>query len=128
MPTKANCWEYWRCERQEGGAKTGEFGVCPTSTEARLDGMHGGKNAGRSCWVIGGTFCQGAIQGSHAQKLITCLSCEFFLDVQQNEGEDFHMSAVLLEKLYGPKPKPEKPARHRVIPRRAPPSGSDPKG
>ena len=58
---KINCWEFKKCERQEDGEKTEDLGVCPASTETRLNGVHDGMNAGRSSspgclsWLIWGS-------------------------------------------------------------------------
>jgi len=79
---KVNCWEHMHCGRQPGGMKTQELGVCPVSTSKELNGAHGGTNAGRACWVIAGTLCNGKIQGSFAQKLSGCWRCEFFNTVK----------------------------------------------
>lgn len=49
---KINCWEFKKCGRESGGAHAYDFGVCPAATEKRLNGTHGGKNAGRACWVV----------------------------------------------------------------------------
>ena len=59
-----NCWEFKKCGRQPGGAKTQELGECPASTNVKADGMNSGKNGGRSCWAIAGTLCGGKVQGS----------------------------------------------------------------
>jgi hypothetical protein len=83
---KQNCWEFKKCERQPGGAKTAELGVCPAATEARLDGKNGGRNGGRACWVLAGTLCGGKVQGSYAQKTGNCMQCDFYKEVRQEEG------------------------------------------
>ncbi len=82
---KKNCWEHKNCGRQPGGAKTSELGVCPAATEEALDGSHGGKNAGRACWVVAGSLCGGKIQGTYAKKLLNCWRCEFMNKVKQEE-------------------------------------------
>lgn len=82
---KQNCWEFKSCGRQPGGVKSSEMGICPASTERVLDGIHGGKNAGRACWVVAGTFCGGALQGTEAQKKHNCWQCTFFQRVKQEE-------------------------------------------
>jgi hypothetical protein len=96
---KQNCWEFKRCGRQPGGAHAAEFGVCPASTEKRLNGVHGGRNAGRACWVVAGTFCRGEVQGEFAKKFRSCRNCEFYLKVKEEEGVDFILSPLLLAKL-----------------------------
>jgi len=82
---KKNCWEFKNCGRGPDGTNAEELGVCPAATEKRLDGIHGGKNGGRSCWVIAGTFCDGEVQGSFAGKYDCCQSCDFFKLVVQEE-------------------------------------------
>ena len=98
---KLNCWEFKKCGRESGGGKVRELGICPASTERLLDGMHHGENAGRSCWVVAGTFCGGAVQGSFAKKFENCEQCEFYAVVRKEEGLKFKMSTMLLVKLRG---------------------------
>lgn len=83
---KKNCWEHKNCGRESGGKKVGELGVCPASTETSVNGVNGGKNAGRVCWAVSGTFCGGKTQGTFAQKKMSCLTCEFYKDVRNEEG------------------------------------------
>ncbi|MBI5057832.1 MAG: hypothetical protein HZB61_14565 [Nitrospirae bacterium] len=85
---KLNCWEFKKCGREPGGVKSKEMGICPATTEASCSGMNAGKNAGRICWAIAGTFCGGKVQGDFAQKSVSCMSCEFFKSVKQEEGAD----------------------------------------
>ena len=111
MADKVNCWDHMKCGREEGGAQAQVLGVCPAASETRLHGTHGGVNGGRACWAVAGTFCKGPAQGDHAREIHTCVECGFFQLVQSQEGEGFHMSARLAEKLYGPTPKPPRPPR-----------------
>ena len=97
--SKTNCWEFKRCGRELNGKKTGELGVCPASTEKRLDGIHDGMNGGRTCWVVAGSMCNGKKQGSFAQKYADCRMCDFYMMVKQEEGLNLEMSIVLLNKL-----------------------------
>ena len=39
-------------------------GVCPAPTRIAVDGTNNGYNAGRICWAIAGTFCEGEVQGT----------------------------------------------------------------
>jgi hypothetical protein len=82
---KLNCWEHKKCGRQPGGSKVAELGVCPVTIYGELDGAHGGKNAGRSCWAIAGSLCGGKIQGTYAQKLNNCWRCDFMNAVKRAE-------------------------------------------
>ena len=75
-----------RCGRESGGANAAELGVCPAAGDGSYDGINCGKNAGRFCWAVAGTFCGGAIQGTFADKRESCLSCGFFNTVRAEEG------------------------------------------
>ncbi len=55
---KLNCWEMKNCGREPGGAHANNLGICSATVETRLDGIHDGRNAGRSCWVVAGTPCR----------------------------------------------------------------------
>ena len=87
------------CGREPGGKNVEILGVCPAATDERLNGLHGGKNAGRACWVIAGTFCEGKVQGTFAQKYKDCSQCDFFRQVKIEEGSDYQTSLVILKKL-----------------------------
>ncbi len=96
---KKNCWEFKKCGREPGGEKVKDLGVCAAATEKKLDGIHEGKNAGRTCWVVAGTLCKGEVQGTFAQKYKNCEKCEFYQEVRKEEGGKFMLSAILLNKL-----------------------------
>lgn len=86
---KKNCWEVKKCGRQVGGKHVGENGACPAATEFAHNGVNSGKNAGRICWAIVGTFCGRKVQGTFAEKELTCMACEFYKMVREEEGSDF---------------------------------------
>jgi len=96
---KKNCWEFKGCGREPGGTNVKALGVCPATTDARLDGVHGGKNAGRTCWVVAGTFCGGNVQGTFAQKFANCELCEFYQSVRKEEGHRYQYSISLIRML-----------------------------
>jgi predicted Ser/Thr protein kinase len=83
---KQNCWEYMKCGRQPGGDQSDELGICPAAADDSYDGINTGKNAGRFCWAVAGTFCGGKVQGTFADKRESCLSCGFFNKVRAEEG------------------------------------------
>lgn len=83
---KRNCWESKQCGREPGGAKAHEIGVCPAATETAADGIHGGRNGGRACWAVVGTFCGGRVQDTIVAKLHECVGCEFRHEVEAQEG------------------------------------------
>ncbi len=86
---KLNCWEFIKCGREPKGKKTKELGVCPAALDERLNGFHEGKNAGRVCWAIAGTFCEGKVHGIFAGKNNDCTVCDFFRQVKAEEGPNY---------------------------------------
>jgi len=94
---KLNCWEFKKCGRQSGGEKTHELGICPASTEKKLNGVHDGKNSGRACWVVAGTFCRGEVQGAFVAKSVNCIKCDFYQLVLDEENIKFVFSGHLLK-------------------------------
>ncbi|GAB4277827.1 MAG: hypothetical protein Kow0092_33620 [Deferrisomatales bacterium] len=83
---KLNCWEFKRCGRQPGGTRARELGVCPAATAAGSHGINGGIQAGRICWRVAGTLCEGTLQGTWAQKIGQCARCDFHRAVREEEG------------------------------------------
>lgn len=96
---KENCWEVKNCGREQNGANVVELGSCPAAINPHLDGVHGGKNGGRTCWVIAGTLCGGNIQGTFAAKEQNCLRCDFYKSIRDEEGVNFKLSGTLLKQL-----------------------------
>jgi predicted Ser/Thr protein kinase len=83
---KLNCWEVMMCGREPGGKKIAEDGVCPAAGDRSWDGINAGKCGGRICWAVAGTFCGGCTQGSYVEKRTSCLDCDFYQMVQEEEG------------------------------------------
>ncbi len=96
---KCNCWEFKKCGRELGGTHAFEIGVCPASTNVFFNGIHDGTNAGRSCWVIPETMCNGEIQGDFVQKARICSPCDFYASVKHDEGDQFRPTVALLKIL-----------------------------
>lgn len=96
---RTNCWEFKKCGREAGGAKAAEMGICRASADRRLDGVHHGGNAGRACWVVAGTLCNGTVQGTFAKKYDNCTRCDFYASVRADEDSSFVLSATLLSRL-----------------------------
>ena len=83
---KLNCWEILKCGREPNGINADELGVCPTSTDVTADGLNGGKNGGRICWAIAGSFCgQHEKAGTFARNKLSCMGCEVFQTVKNEE-------------------------------------------
>jgi CRP-like cAMP-binding protein len=81
-----NCWEVMMCGREKGGKNSAKDGVCPAAADQSFDGINSGKCGGRFCWAVAGTFCDGCVQGSFADKRPSCLNCDFYHMVQEEEG------------------------------------------
>ena len=97
--SKLNCWEFADCGRQPSGKRIADLGVCPVTKEVRLDGIHDGINAGRSCWVVSSTLCKGDVQGTFAKKFKNCEKCDFYQIVKKEEFPNFQLSALLMKKM-----------------------------
>jgi hypothetical protein len=82
---KLNCWEYKKCGRGPGGEKVKELGICPATTFTVTDGLNNGKNGGRVCWEVAGTYCIDTIKGIYAKNITSCSDCDFFEKVQDEE-------------------------------------------
>jgi two-component system NtrC family sensor kinase len=61
------CWEYMECGRNKDAATK-----CPAYP-----------NFGRICWAVAGTFCEGKVQGTFAQKCEDCRKCGFYETVEK---------------------------------------------
>ena len=97
--SKTNCWEFKSCGREQGGTRTGELGACPASTEKELDGVRGGQNAGRACWVVANSLCDGTVQGKITEKFGVCQECDFFMTVKLEEGANMEKLVTLLKRV-----------------------------
>lgn len=99
---KYNCWYFMKCGREPSGALVHQFGVCPASTEQRLDGVHDGKNAGRACWVVAGSYSeQKSFHCVFARIYKDCRKCEFYTLAMEEEGHTFIESEKLVERMQG---------------------------
>jgi hypothetical protein len=86
---KKNCWEVKDCGREPDGRNVPELGVCPAAEDSSSNGLNDGTNAGRICWAVAGTFCGGKKQGTFADKRLSCMGCEFYKMVTEEEGSSF---------------------------------------
>jgi hypothetical protein len=83
---KLNCWEIKKCGKEINGKNPEVSYACPAASDESSDGINGGKNAGRICWAVAGTFCDCETQGNLAQKIDSCMTCDFFKQVKSEEG------------------------------------------
>ena len=75
---KQNCWEYMKCGREPRGEKVAELGICRAAAEESFNGTNGGKNGGRVCFAVAGTFRLGEVCGTYAKKLASCEDCTYY--------------------------------------------------
>ncbi len=61
-PGEQKCWEYMKCGRDKDATTK-----CPAYPYF-----------GKVCWVVAGTFCEGKVQGTFAQKYEDCRKCDFY--------------------------------------------------
>lgn len=76
-----------------------QLGVCIAAVEIKADGLNGGKNAGRTCWAVAGTLCEGKVQGTFALKIKNCLYCDFYKLVLREEGRTFTITRDILSRI-----------------------------
>ena len=88
IPRTLNCWEYQKCGREPNGNRVDELGICPAAIDTSFDGINRGRNGGRVCWAIAGTYCEGEIQGAFADKRDSCVKCHFFKMVNSEDVAD----------------------------------------
>ncbi len=83
---KQNCWQIKHCGREQGGEKAEKLGVCPAAADTTYNGLNNGQNAGRICWATAGTMCDGAVNGIFAKNILSCMGCNVFKKIRQEEG------------------------------------------
>ncbi len=88
MLEKQNCWEYHNCGRETGGYEAGRYGVCSASISSECDGLNDGTYGGRICWATAGTFASGNVTGKYACEKFSCINCDFFKIVSDEQGEN----------------------------------------
>ncbi|UCD34165.1 MAG: PilZ domain-containing protein [Nitrospiraceae bacterium] len=85
---KQNCWEFKGCKRSPAGNGAKEE-VCPAVEDASLSGINSGRNGGRICWTLAGTYAGGTAPGRYVKDTSSCINCDFFKLVEAEEGEQF---------------------------------------
>ena len=87
---KQNCWEFKKCGKELNGAKSEASVTCPAATAVEADGFCDGKNGGRACVYISGTYCSGIIKGTQADISKNCAACDFYKSMRKEEGSNFN--------------------------------------
>ena len=70
--------------------------MCPAAEFSAADGYLGGRNGGRACAYITGTFCEDVLQGSYRDKSKDCWDCEFYRFLRREHGAAFSMPGFTL--------------------------------
>jgi hypothetical protein len=91
MATHQNCWEQTACGREPGGKNERDHGTCPAAIDSTAHALNGGKNGGRICWAVSGTFSGGKVHCTNAERHLTCMACDFFRQVEHEAGERFSL-------------------------------------
>lgn len=81
-----NCWTYMQCGREPGGKNVPERGVCAAASHPWPDGINGGINGGRTCWLVRNTQCTEALAEESGGRQVECGNCEFRLLVEKEEN------------------------------------------
>ncbi len=96
---KKNCWEFKGCGQQRtGGNNSSE--KCPVPEMTSADGINGGKNAGRVCWLIANTMCKGDSEGAFEAMIRVCRECDFYKLVKSEGGKTVMLSIDMLREVY----------------------------
>lgn len=82
MGQKINCWEYRNCGMEPDGIFSKIHGECPIPKMMKLDGINGGKGAGRACWTVVHSSTPGDAPIPCRNSRISCIDCEFYHRVQ----------------------------------------------
>jgi hypothetical protein len=93
---RLNCWEYKKCGREPGGRLAAAGGACPAATYEAADGYLGGRNGGRACAFVAGTFCEELLQGTYRDKSKDCWDCDFYRLLRRENGAAFSMPGFAL--------------------------------
>jgi hypothetical protein len=79
MKDKLNCWDFKKCCDKPLSHHACKIIVCPAKKEFIANGLNGGINGGRMCWII--------IDSHSKRKAQTaCFQCEFRYKVIADEG------------------------------------------
>jgi len=81
-----NCWEYNNCAKEPKGEQAKKSGECLALTYTRANGYLGGKNGGKSCCYITGSFCSGVLKGTSKEKEKQCGTCDFYKKLKKEHG------------------------------------------
>jgi hypothetical protein len=99
---KKNCWEFKNCGKNEDGSSN-----CPVPRMSMYEGVNGGKNGGRVCWIIADSACDCDVQSTFHHKLKTCSACDFYKAVKEEEEGKPSIPLDVLRKICGSDEEPD---------------------
>jgi hypothetical protein len=99
MVDEFNCWDFKKCCKKKD-SRGNSNNLCPVKKEFNANGLNGGINGGRICWVIMDSHCKKKAQTN-------CFQCEFHYKVMAEEGLLNNCNAIgmYLNSLGNKKPK-----------------------
>ncbi len=62
------------------------------------NGINGGENAGRICWLIANTM--GETETTFGEMIKTCSECDFYKLVKEEEGEGLTLPLDILQEAF----------------------------
>ena len=74
IPDGINCWEYKKCGQEKLDDR--DKNKCPVVKLADF-------GAGKVCWLIHASRCDGKLQGGAGSKYMDCKKCSFFKKMHQ---------------------------------------------
>jgi hypothetical protein len=96
---KKNCWEFKVCGQERTGRNNSHV-KCPVPEMTTSNGINGGKNAGRICWLVSHTMCKGETDTTFEEMIKICGECDFYKLVKEEEGEELVLSLDMLREAY----------------------------
>jgi hypothetical protein len=75
-----------KCGKGPSDNGNGKSDICPIAFENSANGLNGGTNAGRICWIIANNGCKGKVKCSDLHRENSCFQCEFRYKVIMEEG------------------------------------------
>jgi hypothetical protein len=96
---KKNCWEFKGCGQERRGRDNSHV-KCPVPETITSNGVNGGKNAGRICWLIAHTMCKGETETTFEEMMKICGECDFYKLVKEEEGKELELSLDRLREAY----------------------------
>jgi hypothetical protein len=58
------------------------------------NGINGGKNAGRICWLIAHTMCEGETETTFEEMIKICSECDFMSLLSKKRGKNWRFHSI----------------------------------